>query len=177
MKHRSIHTAEEASELEQAVARSAQRALARIIELHDPLDAIQTLWQMKFRPVGFDPLDYERPLNIIEQLNQTFTYMASARAVKLLLDLHPDLAPFRLNLGTAGGSDIESSMPGALAAEVFAAVNTSNNQKLNKDILRVGKTEALHKYVFFMCPGYSTGRQKNLERQPHIQVWSVGGGG
>lgn len=166
---------EEANALEQAVVRSAERALTQILKLHDPSDALSTLWEMKFRPVGCDPLDSESPLNVIEQLNQTFTYIASARAVKVLLELHPKFAPFTLNLGTVGGSDIESNRLGILACEVFAAVNTSNNQKLKKDLAKVGKTDAKHKYVFFMCPGFQTCRQPNLERSPSIQVWSVGG--
>lgn len=83
---------------------------------------------MKFSPVGCDPLDADTPLNLIEQINQTFTYLASAKAVKLLLQLHPELAPFTVNLGTSPGSDIESRTGAALAAEVFAAVNTSNNR-------------------------------------------------
>jgi hypothetical protein len=174
MKQRSIATMQEAIALEQTVIRSAERALTQILELHDPSDALRTLWEMKFRPVGCDPLDSERPLNVIEQLNQTFTYIASARAVKLLLQIHPQFAPFNLNLGNVGGSDIESIVPGKLACEVFAAVNTSNNQKLRNDLAKVGATDAEHKYVFFMCPGFETGRQPKLERRPDVQVWSVG---
>jgi len=174
MKQRSIGTVEEANALEQAVVRSAEKALAQIFELNNPKHALQTLWEIKFRPVGCDPLDSESPLNVIEQLNQTFTYIASARAAKVLLDLHPSLAPFTLNLGTDGGSDIESNMHEKLACEVFAAVNTSNNKKLNKDLAKVGATGAGHKYVFFMCPGFQAGRQPKLERIPGIQVWSVG---
>ena len=104
------------------------------------------------------------------------TSLASARAVRILFELHPTLAPFNLNLGTVGGSDIDSSAPGKLACEVFAAVNTSNNQKLNKDLAKVGATEAENKYVFFMCPGIQKGRQPKLERRSDVQVWSVGGG-
>lgn len=174
MKQRSIATTQEAIALEQAVVRSAERAMARILELHDPSAALRTLWEMKFRPVGCDPLDCDSPLNVIEQLNQTFTYIASARAVRILLDIHPYFAPFTLNLGTVGGSDIESSVPGKLACEVFAAVNTSNNQKLNNDLAKVGATAAENKYVFFMCPGFETGRQPKLERRSDVQVWSVG---
>ncbi|MCG6118663.1 MAG: hypothetical protein MEQ07_10810 [Aquimonas sp.] len=174
MKQRSIASVEEAIALEHAVATSAERALAQIIELHDPADALRTLWEMKFRPIGCDPLDSEAPLNVIEQLNQTFTYIASARAAVMLFQLHPRLAPFTLNLGNIGGSDIESGFSGQLACEVFAAVNTSNNQKLNKDLAKVAATGAEHKYVFFMCPGVAAGRQTRLERLPGVQVWAVG---
>ncbi len=176
MKQRSIGSIEEANALEQAVVRSADKALLQLFELRTPQNALKTLWEMKFRPVGCDPLDSDSPLNLIEQLNQSFTYIASARATKILLGLHPEFAPFTLNLGTAGGSDIESTQSGVLACEVFAAVNTSNNQKLNKDLAKVAATSAEHKYVFFMCPGIETGRQLKLERVPGVKVWSVGGG-
>lgn len=118
-------------------------------------------------------LNSDAPLNLIEQLNQTFTYLATAKALRLLLQLDPTLAPFTVNLGTTAGSDIESARHGGLAAEVFAAVNTSNNRKLAKDLAKVARTNAHIKYVFFMCPGYEEGRQPKLEREG-VQVWSVG---
>ncbi|MFC3814494.1 hypothetical protein [Lysobacter sp. GCM10012299] len=175
MKRRSIATEADASQLEEAVVRSAAKALAKLADLHSASDVLHTLWSMKFKPVGFDPLDSESPLNIIEQLNQTFTYIASARALRILIRLHPEFAPFALNLGTAGGTDIESTHGDGVACEVFAAVNTSNNQKLRNDLLKVSTTHAAHKYVFFMCPGFDEGRQRHLERLPGVQVWSVGG--
>lgn len=93
-----------------------------------------------------------------------------------MFKLHPALAPFNLNLGNVSGSDIESSLPGKLACEVFAAVNTANNQKLRKDVAKVGGSDAQRKYVFFMCPGFALGRQPQLERRPDVEVWSVGSG-
>lgn len=174
MKSCVISSQEEAEELESSVVKSAGKALHEISNLQKSSDVLHTLWLMKFRPVGCDPLDSERPLNIIEQINQTFTYIASARAVKLLIKLHPELAPFALNLGNVAGTDIESKKGGGLACEVFAAVNTSNNRKLVKDIEKVSKTFAAHKYVFFMCPGFEAGRQQKLERNTGVQVWSVG---
>lgn len=174
MKIRSISTLAEADEIISSVTCSANRALKQIVELGSSSHALAALWSMKVSQVGCDPLNSEMPLNLIEQLNQSFTYLASAKAVHLLLELHPDLAPFTLNLGTAGGSDIESKQQGGLAAEVFSAVNTQSNRKLAKDIVKVNATTAEHKYVFFMCPGYEVGRQIKLESQPGVQIWSVG---
>jgi hypothetical protein len=91
-----------------------------------------------------------------------------------VLRLHPELAPFTLNLGTAPGSDIESLKGEGLAAEVFAAVNTSNNRKLARDLNKVACSNAELKYVFFMCPGYGAGRQVQLEGKSGVHVWSVG---
>ena len=130
---------------------------------------------MKIASVGCDPLDANSPLNLIEQLNQTFTYIASVRAAKILFAHHPEAAPFTLNLGNVAGFDIESKRNGGVAAEVFAAVNPSNNQKLAKDLKKMGTSSAQHRYVFFMCPGYLEGHQKKLEKVPGVKVWSVGG--
>ena len=114
-------------------------------------------------------------MNLIEQVNQTFTYLASVKAVKKLMELHPTLSPFTVNLGTAPGSDIASAN-GELAAEVFAAVSTASNRKLMKDRQKVSQTSATFKYVFFMCPGMGPGRQLKLESEAGVEVWSVGEG-
>jgi hypothetical protein len=171
MKTRQIGNEHEADDIVAAVTRSAVRALAKLEALRSTA-ALNALWSMKTEPLGCDPLDADAPLNLIEQLNQTFTYIATARAVKQLLVLHPDLAPFTANLGTASGSDIVSTSGDGLAAEVFSAVNTRNNEKLAKDINKVAATSAAHKYVFFMCPGYGAGRHQRLERDG-VQVWSI----
>lgn len=174
MKIRAISNSDEVDELVTAITISAERALADIDKSVSVNRGLQALWSMKFTPVGCDPLNAELPLNLIEQINQTFTYLASAKAVRQLLELHPTLAPFTVNLGTSPGSDIESSC-GLLAAEAFAAVNTSNNRKLARDRSKVSQTSAQFKYVFFMCPGVGSGRQTESEREVGVEVWSVGG--
>jgi hypothetical protein len=171
MKTRTINTAGELDALVQSVTGSATKSLAQIAKLGS--DGLRAIWSMKFEPIGCDPLDCESPLNLIEQLNQSFTYIASARATKILIARHPELAPFTLNLGTAGGSDIESKAGVGVAAEVFAAVNTSNNRKLASDIAKVSATAAGFKYVFFMCPGYEEGYQPKWSHSG-VEVWSVG---
>ena len=134
----------------------------------------QTLFsKMKFGGVGFDPLDSKRSLNIVEQINQSFTYLASFYALEVLFTEYSEIAPFRLNLGTAPGSDIESEC-GELAAEVFAAVAPTSNQKLKKDINKVLATDAKLKFVFFMCPNFELGRQPQLEKEDVI-VWALKG--
>jgi hypothetical protein len=173
MKKRKLNSTEDANQIIDAVTRSAAKAMQQIARLPKE-QALRPLWSMKIEQVGCNPLDADAPLNLIEQLNQTFTYVASAKAVKLLLSLHPELAPFTVNSGTMAGPDIESAKAGDLSAEVFAAVNTTNNRKLAKDIEKVGLVEARFKYVFFMCPGYEAGRQTQLETRPDVEVWSVG---
>jgi len=175
MKVRLVSTVEDADSIIVSARDSAERALARLRAFpEDASQALHALWSMKVAPIGCDPLDAEQPLNLIEQLNQTFTYIASARAAKILLSLHPDATPFTLNLGTAGGSDIVSESGAGVAAEVFAAVTTKSNGKLAKDMEKVRKSSKFHKYVFFMCPGYETGRQQQLEKHFGVQIWAVG---
>lgn len=129
--------------------------------------------KMKFGGIGFDPLDSKRELNIVEQVSQSFTYLSSFYALEILFTEYPKLAPFRLNLGTASGSDIESEC-GELAAEVFAAVAPTNNQQLKKDINKVLEINAKLKFVFFICPNFELGRRPQFERDDVI-IWALKG--
>lgn len=174
MKQPLIRSNEDASALILSLKSSAARALDQLCSRQRTNNALHDLWSLKFGPSGCDPLDMDRPMNLIEQLNQTFTYLASVRASQLLLRLHPELAPFKLNLGTTAGWDIESSIQGELAAEVFAAVNTSNNRKLAKDRARISAAGTRLKYVFFMCPGYEESPQPHLEVEG-VRVWALAG--
>ncbi len=62
------------------IARSAESAVERLRGLAG--SPLELLGALKFQPVGSDPLTGE-PLNFVEQLNQTFTTLASFRAVEL----------------------------------------------------------------------------------------------
>lgn len=123
---------------------------------------LELLTELRFRTVGHDPLTGE-PLNAIEQLNQTFTILASLRAVQRLLEIHPEVNGFRLALATTSGRDIESIEPGIVAAEVFSATHPRSNQKLKKDIARLSSDSSRHRYVFFAAPTHACGRQPQLE--------------
>ena len=92
----------------EALNDSANEAQINILELSETLDGIQLLEEIKFKKIGYDPLNIQRRLNIIEQVNQTFTYLASFRAVEMLFQQFPEATEFILNLGTASGTDIES---------------------------------------------------------------------
>lgn len=161
-------------EIVRSVTASAQRTLVQLQKIDRSKGDLAALWAMKTGAAGCQPLDFNKPLNLIEQLNQTFTYIATARAAKILLLRHSRSVPLTLNLGPVRGSDIESDYDGGLAAEVFAAVNPENNDKLKSDIRKVSNMQARFKYVFFMCPGYKESRLENLEAESGVQVWSVG---
>lgn len=173
LKSFTVNDINELAQLEQKLYESMDKALLQISsEINS--SSSQTLFsKMKFGGIGFDPLDSKRELNIVEQINQSFTYLASFYALEILFTEYPELAPFRLNLGTAPGSDIESEC-GGLAAEVFAAVAPTSNQKLKKDINKVLETNAKLKFIFFMCPNFELGRQPQLEKDSVI-VWALKG--
>ncbi|MCA8935543.1 MAG: hypothetical protein KDB68_05005 [Planctomycetes bacterium] len=135
----------------------------------------QLIDKLKFTEFGCDPLNADRPLNVIEQINQTATYLVSFCAARVLFDLHKDpLAKgLRVNLGTSAGTDIESMELGVLGAEVFAAVRPSNNNKLNKDIDRMKKHHAKHKYVCYYSPNQSDEQFKEMQVVEDVRVLFV----
>lgn len=152
-----------------AAASKTIDALKRLLNAHEPLKAFAKL---KFDQSGFHPTE-NRSLNLIEQINQTFTYLASVRAARWLLERHPDVDVLRLNLGTSAGSDIEA-LDGSVAAETFAAVTPRNNNKLNADIEKVSKTGAAHKYVFYICPSHPITDPSQIRSDATVKVISLG---
>tara|TARA_B100001057_G_C22467672_1_gene801386 strand:+ start:32 stop:568 length:537 start_codon:yes stop_codon:yes gene_type:complete len=173
LKSFTVNDVNDLEQLEQKIYESMDKTLSQISSEIDANTSQALFAKMKFGGIGFDPLNSNRELNIIEQINQSFTYLASFYALEVLFTEYSELAPFRLNLGTAPGSDIESEC-GELAAEVFASVTPTNNQKLRKDIDKVLETEARLKFVFFICPNFELGRQPQLERS-NVVVWALKG--
>jgi hypothetical protein len=165
-----IRTIADAESLHAQMVGSAARTVEWLRSFAgEPMALLKTL---RFETVGHDPLTGE-PLNVVEQLNQTFTILVTLRAVEKLIELHPDADGFRLALGTSSGRDIESVVPDMVAAEVFSATDPNSNQKLKKDLARLSADPALHRYVFFAAPGYGVGRHERLETVPGVQVHVV----
>lgn len=158
----------------EALRASAEQTQNKLAELADAKDALEFLYQLKFNPVGCDPLSQSRELNVIEQLNQTFTYLASFNGAEFLFSRHPTVQILMLNLGTAAGSDIETPEDGGIAAEVFAAVTPRNNGKLTKDVKKVSRAKATHRYVLFMSPECEAGRYPVASNPEGVIVWSLG---
>ena len=135
---------------------------------------LEILASVKFDPIGRHPLE-DRPLNFIEQVNQTFTYWVALRATELLLDWHPEVGGFRLAPGAhapRGTLDIESLDAGLVGAETFAGP-PSNNRKLAGDLGKLAARPEEHRYVFFTAPKFNeTLRQLKLEKNG-VQVWSL----
>lgn len=113
-------------------------------------DPLEMLRRMKFNPVGFHPVE-DRPLNLVEQINQTWTYAVAVAAARQLLLLHPEAGGFHLAPGAhmARELDIMSEAPGLVGAETFAAVHPQNNNKLAADLTKLAGRLETHRYVFF----------------------------
>ena len=96
------------------------------------------LRRMKFEPVGFHPIE-GYALNIVEQINQTWTFCVARVAARQLLILHPDVGGFRLAPGANAcqALDIMSVTEACVGAETFAAVTPQNNGKLALDLLKL----------------------------------------
>ncbi len=129
---------------------------------------------MKFETRGFHPI-HGHALNIVEQINQTWSYTVALVAARHLLELHPAAQGYRLAPGAhkAMDLDIMSEAAGLVGAETFAAVDPGNNQKLNKDLKKLAGRHEQHRYVFFMSPNFpGTRRIKEFECDG-VEVWSV----
>jgi hypothetical protein len=148
------------------------RALTELLEVKG--DSLEVLRRLKFTELGHHPLK-KQSLNLVEQLNQTWTTLVTLRALPFLFERHPEAGGFTLNIGTEGGTDIVSAVPEVVAAEVFAAVNPTNNKKVKKDQEKVMRDHpnAGKRYVFFAAPGFAHKRQQQLEVVEGVEVWSV----
>lgn len=168
---REVRSLTEVEAFEAVVRDAAGRTAARLRNL--PEDGLALLRHLKFELAGHHPLE-PRPLNLIEQVNQTWTCLVSLKAARMLLERHPEAGGFRLNLATAAGFDLESLVPGVAQAETFAAVDPRNNRKLAKDLLRMRERgTATHRYVVFAAPGFDAGRHARLEGDSGVEVWTV----
>ena len=136
----------------------------------DPLEVLHTL---KFDAPGYHPVNGQS-LNLVEQLNQTFTVLASLAAARRMLECRPKCG-LCLHLAEEGGRDIHSITEGVVEAEVFASVHPRNNNKLKEDLDRLAESKSTHRYVFFYSPSYTPGRKPNLERDNlKVEVWALG---
>lgn len=167
-----VRTPEEADELMAAVEASAARACDWIsAQTGDPFDMLR---RIKFEPIGFHPIE-DRPLNFIEQINQTWTFAVAIAAAKQLLLLHPAVGGFHLAPGAHASLDLDvmSVEPYEVGAETFAAVSPSNNGKLAADLAKLGQRPERHRYVFFMSPLFPGNRRRPQFERDGVEVWSI----
>lgn len=162
MKRQVVTSLEDLERLEQRILSAVEATTATLKRVLESSDSLGGFARLKFTEAGHDPLDPERPLNFIEQLNQTFTYLASIGGARWLIERYPHCTPLVLNLGTAPGFDIESSC-GQFAAETFAVTHPSSNDKLRKDASKMREAQAEHRFVFYL----------SLARGPQVHVPGV----
>jgi hypothetical protein len=137
----------------------------------DPLDMLR---QMKFETVGFHPIE-GHALNLVEQINQTWTYTVALAAARQLLVLHPEAGGYQLAPGAYASAplDIMSEAKGLVGAETFAAVDPRNNRKLALDLDKMAARCEQHRYVFFFSPKFVGARRLTQFERDGVQVWSV----
>jgi hypothetical protein len=156
-----------------ATVRAAAAQTQAWLKAHDG-DPMELLRSLKFEAIGCHPIS-NHALNVIEQINQTFTYAVALAAARKLLELHPEAGGFHLAPGAHASLplDIMSEVEGLVGAETFAAVTPRNNGKLNGDLAKLATRPEAHRYVFFASPVFpGTQRLHKLERSG-IQVWSL----
>jgi hypothetical protein len=172
MKRRTIRCEEDIVQVERLVRSAAEATSSAVRDLLGRLNAVDAMAAMKFEAIGHNPLSDDR-WNIVEQLNQMFTYLATCEALRYLFRVHPEAAPYVINLGTSAGSDIIAH-DGSVAAEVFAATHPASNDKLRKDAAKVFLIPAKHRYVFYSCPRENEGPRQSLPAHPSVSIVSLG---
>lgn len=137
-------------------------------------DPLELLRRLKFETVGFHPIE-GCALNVVEQINQTWTYVVALAATRQLLELHPEAGGFRLAPGAHAeiALDIMSEAVDLVGAETFAAVDPRNNRKLDKDLKKLAARPEQHRYVFFMSPLFPASLRLPQFERDGVQVWSV----
>ena len=167
-----IRSVEDADRLMITLRNSAARVHDWVAaQTGDPLDMLK---HMKFDPVGFHPIE-DRPLNLVEQINQTWTYAVALAAARQLLELHPDAGGYHLAPGAHASKplDIMSEIDGMVGAETFAAVDPANNRKLALDLVKMAARTEQHRYIFFMSPKFPGAQRLPRFERDGVQVWSV----
>jgi hypothetical protein len=156
------------------VKASAKRAANELVALAN--SPSQLFWRMKFEQFGRHPIE-DRSLNLVEQINQSWTYVSALEASRKLLKCHQGQV-FQLAPGAHAALPFDIvNLNGNICAETFAAVHPDNNNKLERDIAKLELHAQRHSeascYVFFISPQFhTTARLPNRERAG-IQVWSI----
>ena len=149
MKRQVVNSMDDLDRLERQIQRSVDTTAGLLKTLLQSRDTLEFFARLKFTEAGRDPLDCDRTLNVVEQLNQTFTYLATIGGARWIISNHPDCQPLVLNLGTASGFDIQSQC-GRFVAETFAVTHPRSNDKLRKDISKIQQVAADHRFVFYI---------------------------
>ncbi|MBK9144441.1 MAG: hypothetical protein IPM23_18265 [Candidatus Melainabacteria bacterium] len=107
--------------------------------------------RLKFDRLGCDPFDPSSPQNLAEQIDLHATCLTAIDGLEILMSRHTAESWILKPGHRSTGPDIESQ-EGEVAAEVFAAVRKSNNEKFVKDLYRIREFTGLHRYLIYRCP-------------------------
>jgi hypothetical protein len=166
-----VNTHEQVAQLRLTIVKNAGRSFSELKEYAQNTDALQFFASIKFIPLGKDPITGDA-LNLIEQINQTYSNLVVLAAAHDLIDRYPDKS-FVLQLGASSGSDVRST-DGEVAAECFAVTSVSSNDKMNKDCKKLMESGAQHKYIFFYTYQDSDQKlQRRYEKYPDIHFERV----
>jgi hypothetical protein len=167
-----IESAEKIGELLEKARLSAKQAHEHL--LSTSIDSVDLMFSLKFEPIGSHPITHHK-INLIEQINQFWTFVTALTAAREILKLHPDVGGLALAPGAHAAQqfDIMSRKKNVLAAEVFAAVDPTNNGKIKSDVDKLANDKARYRYVFFMSPGRSHLERHEKYESGGVQVLSV----
>jgi hypothetical protein len=107
----SVRTISDLDRYMEKIRESARRVRETTLLTGEPLDVLpgeplDVLRRMKFDQIGFDPIEHQ-PLNLVEQINQTWTYAVAFAAVRQLLSIHRDAGGYRLAPGAHASIDLD----------------------------------------------------------------------
>lgn len=142
-------------------------------------DSYDWLFGLKFDKVFKDPL-LNKEQNFTEIINQTFTYYVTLFAAQDLFNQFNWLEELELNIGFENGPDIISNNLNneVIIAEVFAAVNSKNNNKLKNDISnlikksdKIPNNKNIIKYIYYYSSKENYSKEINSDG---ITIISIG---
>lgn len=141
----------------------------KLVQTLMSVDGLEALKLLKFGKNGTDPL-FEFEQNIIEQTNQTFTYLVCLDAVKILMYRHNG-TKFTVNFGTQNGFDVTSTDE-KIICECFASTRPDSNQKLEKDVKRVSLYEGADlRYVIYYSEEEKTSYVSRISNKyPNVTI-------
>jgi len=157
------------------ILKSLKSTHMKLKETLDSKTPTKLFHAIKFEKIGCDPLNSKAQWNLIEQINQTFTYLVSLKAAEILYKECKSIETIELNLGTQSGFDLigrDAKGRDIAVAEVFAAVDAHSNDKLRKDVKKVMESNAEKNYVFFTADGVSASNPYT-EYQPKFDMSKV----
>lgn len=166
-----IESNEQVAILWESVLHNAEKSIEVLKKRADDLPGMQFFAEIKFGKTGRDPLT-GCELNLIEQINQTYSDIVALSAVQDLLTQYPGKA-FEMHLGPIAGYDIQST-DGEVIAECFAATSVNSNDKMNKDCCKLLRAQAVYKHLYFCTYRDSENvLQNKYAKYPEIQFKRV----